>query len=323
MESNVSIREAISEDLEFISGLMVATLNQYYSEDHQDKAQKILNAHTNKEDKNFGLLTFEQKVFIVLLGEEKIGLVDLVMKRQNTFKISPIIIKPEYRNKGYGSKLYQHIEEYVKSRNGRQIFCTVSEESKRTINFFYKQKFIVASECLDYQKDGVIEYLLYKDFQFTNELQSHDNYNISLAEEVDFDNIKKALVDYFSKYISVIDEKLFEKLFRITNNQRKNEVFIAAKINSEIVGLAVASKKKSGIIKVLPIIHTNNQVFFQIINFLPLNFSNKGFRKIYLQTFTDPFNVMSLQNNKWELEGILPKSYNQDSLTLLWTKKLT
>jgi ribosomal protein S18 acetylase RimI-like enzyme len=323
MNEQVLIREATIEDSQFLSELMESTLNTYYTEDHKEKALKILDAHLNKTDKNFGLLTLEQKVFIITLNGIQIGMVDLVTKRQNTFKISPIIIKSEFRNKGYGTLLYDYIEKYVSKKKGRQIFCTVSEESGRTINFFFKNNFNIAGKCIGYQKKDVTEFLLYKDLHFSEqEKTAKGNYQIVLAEEKDKEFVTAAFGKYFSNIVESIDEKLYEKLFKATNNSKKNEIYISATKDTEIVGLAVASKKKSGIIKVLPIVHQDQEVFSQLIQFLPKNFQGKGFRKIYLQTFTDAYNVILLQKFQWTLEGVLPNSYKDNSVTLLWTKEL-
>ncbi len=323
MNEQVLIREATIEDAQFLSELMENTLNTYYTEDHKEKALKILDAHLNKTDKNFGLLTLEQKVFIITLNGIQIGMADLVTKRQNTFKISPIIIKSEFRNKGYGTLLFDYIEKYVNSKNGRQIFCTVSEESGRTLNFFFKNNFSVAGKCIGYHKKNVTEFLLYKDLHFYEQEKTiRGNYHIVLAEEKDKELVTAAFGKYFSNIVESIDEKLYEKLFKTTNNSKKNEIYISATKDSEIVGLAVASKKKSGIIKVLPIIHQDQEVFSQLIQFLPATFLGRGFRKIYLQTFTDASNVILLQKFQWTLEGVLPNSYKDNSVTLLWTKEL-
>jgi ribosomal protein S18 acetylase RimI-like enzyme len=318
--NKIEIREAVSNDKEFISNLMEITLNPFYNDDHREKATKILNDHISNSNSNFGLFTTEQKIFVLLKDEQPIGLVDLVRKKQNTFKISPIIIIESERSKGYGTKLYNFIENYVLKLSGRQIYCTVSEDSTNTIKFFSKNNFTTVGKLQDYYKNGKLEYLMCKDFSYLKSNAIIEDFNIQLITDLSSSNVTNQLKIFFDNIIEFSDQSLIDKLSRNIGN--KNDVYVAIKKENQIIGFSVLSKKKSGVVKILPIYYLENICFFRMVNFIEHQFKGTSYKKLYIQTFSLPSEVLYLQTNGWNLESLLPNSYKSNTLSLLWAKNI-
>ena len=54
----ILIRDAISNDLDFVKNLMQKALEPFYSGDHQAHAERIFRAHINGGDDNVGHFSF-------------------------------------------------------------------------------------------------------------------------------------------------------------------------------------------------------------------------------------------------------------------------
>ena len=112
--SNINIREAKKEDFDFVTELMHEALKPYYGGDHKAHARRIFSTHISGGKDQIGHFSYEQKMFIITLDEVPAGMIHIVGKRQGTYKISPIIVVPEYQGKyGLGKKLLDFVENYA------------------------------------------------------------------------------------------------------------------------------------------------------------------------------------------------------------------
>ena len=100
---DLSIREAVEHDRGFVERLMVDALQPFYGGDHKRHARRIFDTHISGGQDRLGFFSFEQKMFIAVVGSEPIGMVHLVGKRQNTYKISPLIVEKGHRHERNGS----------------------------------------------------------------------------------------------------------------------------------------------------------------------------------------------------------------------------
>lgn len=85
-DPNIKIREASSEDFEFVTELMDSALGPYYGGDHRAHARRIFSNHISGGRDNLGYFSFEQKIFIITVKDIPAGLIHLVGKRQGTYK---------------------------------------------------------------------------------------------------------------------------------------------------------------------------------------------------------------------------------------------
>lgn len=148
----VSIREARTQDIGFISGLMSKTLSTFYNDDPADNAQR------------FFVRSADQYLFIAECCGRPAGFVRVKFnKQEQTAKINPLIVSEECRgNNGIGSELLKHAEDLARSLEARQIYCTVASTNDAALKFFLKKDFIVAVVAKDHYRLDVDEYSLYK-----------------------------------------------------------------------------------------------------------------------------------------------------------------
>src|SRR5437763_14754669 len=93
---NVSIRTATQADLKVAIQLMDAALTPYYGGDHRVHARRIFQTHISGGKDQIGHFSSEQNMFIIEVSNDSAGMLHLVGKRQGTYKISPLIVAPEY-----------------------------------------------------------------------------------------------------------------------------------------------------------------------------------------------------------------------------------
>jgi len=64
-----------------------------------------------------GFFSFEQRMFIAEVDGERAGMMHVVGKRQSTYKISPLIVAPEFQGShGLGSRLLSYAENYARGQ---------------------------------------------------------------------------------------------------------------------------------------------------------------------------------------------------------------
>ena len=94
------IREAREEDFDFVVALMDTALGPYYGGDHRAHARRIFSAHIAGGQDRIGHFSFEQKIFLLTLNDKPVAMVNIVGKRQATYKISPLIVDQEVTSIG-------------------------------------------------------------------------------------------------------------------------------------------------------------------------------------------------------------------------------
>lgn len=107
-----AIREAVEGDMNFVVGLMVQALDPYYGGDHAGHAKRIFSTHVSGGKDRLGFFSREQRMFIATVDGTPAGMIHLVGKRQETYKISPLIVSPALQGKhGVGSRLLKYRRE--------------------------------------------------------------------------------------------------------------------------------------------------------------------------------------------------------------------
>lgn len=116
MTVEVVIREAQNRDSDWVQSLMQDALEPYYGGDHRAHARRILDTHLSGGIDRLGFFSFEQKMFIAEVNGVRGGMIHVVGKRQLTYKISPLIVAPEFKGKiGLGTLMLNYVEKYAQS----------------------------------------------------------------------------------------------------------------------------------------------------------------------------------------------------------------
>ncbi|MCK6462737.1 MAG: GNAT family N-acetyltransferase [Candidatus Pacebacteria bacterium] len=196
---NVVIREARNEDFKWIENLMQNALEPYYGGDHRSHARRIFDAHIAGGIDSLGFFSFEQRMFIAEVSGKRAGMIHLVGKRQSTYKISPLIVAPEFQNRfGVGSLLLEYVENYARQHQARQLYCTVAEQNIVALQFFLRNGFIKAGSSDSHYKTGVTETMLYKPLYGTSKIVSLDQLHVSVLP---FDDTNKEMKEQVGRLL--------------------------------------------------------------------------------------------------------------------------
>jgi len=253
---DVIIREAREDDFKWIEDLMQNTLEEYYGGDHRAHAKRIFEAHIAGGIDRLGFFSFEQRMFIVEVNNERAGMIHLVGKRQSTYKISPLIIAPKFQGKfGLGSRLLGHTEAYVRGHQARQLYCTVAEKNVAATQFFLRKGFISAGSSDSHYKNDVTETMLYKPLLGVSKILSLDQLHVSVlpldeANAEIKDQVGRLLLEKLQDSFEGITDDWVAALFSgysrrhtFDINTKYKLVYIATDSTGRVIGVAGATPK--------------------------------------------------------------------------------
>lgn len=326
------IREAVKEDFQFVSDIMNAALEPYYDGDHRAHASRIFWTHIGGGNDQVGHFSAEQRMFILEEDGIRLGMINIVGKRQGTWKISPLIIAAEWQGKsGCGSEMLAFAEQYVRSRGARQMYCTVAEQNRSALSFFRRKGYVTAGRSVSHYKLNVTEAMLYKLFYSEEEKEQGDRINISVVpfEEQYRESVTKLILEStLPRYFHGVDQRWVDALFRGYErrdtsevNQKYKLIFIALDRNGTVLGVAGATPKKGQPIKIMPCVASNSQAFAALITDLPQHLKTYG-RKLYVHLVPDVRETIVLQRMGWSLDAMMPGAYHEDHSTQQWGNNL-
>ena len=328
MKTDVTIREAIASDFAFVVGLMNDALAPYYGGDHAAHAERIFSTHTSGGHDRLGFFSHEQKMFIAEKEGEPAGIVHVVGKRQGTYKISPLIVAPMFRNKsGIGSKLLDYAESYAKEQKARQIYCTVALQNDSAFRFFLRKGYTAAGRSDSHYKKGITESMLYKLFLSKDYEELFDRPHISVlaCSPENEAQVSALLLEVLPKHFDGIDDSWVAALFngyRRSESKNINEkyklIFVATDRENQVLGVAGATPKKGEPIKLMPFIAKSLPAFSAMLADLPFVLKPFG-HKLYLHISPTAGETVALQQNGWRLDAALPEAYHSDVVTQQWS----
>jgi ASC-1-like (ASCH) protein/ribosomal protein S18 acetylase RimI-like enzyme len=332
LEQQITIREALEGDRAFVLSLMTAALNPYYGGDHAAHAKRIFETHLKGGQDHLGFFSTEQRMFIAVLGDAldspPLGMIHLVGKRQDTFKISPLIVHDNVRGRLHvGSKLLRHAEQYAIAKNARQLYCTVARDNRQALQFFIRNGFVVAGRSASHYKVGMTELMLYKLLTLADTVSMFDRPNISvLPLEPRYESeVRKLLLAELPKQFSGIDnawvDALFEGYTRRSGrdvNKKYKLIYVAVDRSDKVLGVAGATPKKGEPIKLMPLIARTQPAFTALITDIPYHLRSYG-RRIYAHISAGPEETITLQKQGWHLDAALPAAYHEKQVTQQWS----
>lgn len=318
-------------DFEWVEGLMQDALKAYYGGDHRAHAKRIFEAHISGGVDKLGFFSFEQKMFVAEVDGKRAGVIHLVGKRQSTYKISPLIIAPEFQGRfGLGSRLLEYAEEYVRSHQARQIYCTVAEQNLAALQFFVRKGFVKAGSSESHYKFGITETMLYKPLYATSKIISLDQLHVSVLpfDETNLDvknQVSKLLLERLQGSFEGITDDWVHALFdgysrreTLDINKKYKLIYVASDSTGRIIGVAGATPKKGSPIKLMPLIATNSVAFEALLIDIPYQLVSYG-HKLYIHINPTAEEVISPQRLGWKLDAAMPSAYLPGVITQQWS----
>lgn len=329
------VAAAEPQDEPYVIEAFVTALADYYSGDHHAHAQRVIRAHFNGGRDPRGLLSTRQQLFILWQDGKRRGLINLAFKRQDTCKISPLIIYPDTeRNKGFGALLLEKAEMEAAATGARQLYCTVTQRNQSALQFFLNSGFAIRGQSADQYKAGEIEVMLARSLatQPAEPVPSpaggvDPRTIISVApprSNQEWSRIRQLLLDHMSPPVHGADKQWLESL-RCGSDDRTKDfvevvdsyVFSARDRTGAYRAAALATTKKGGSLKVMPLAAVDLAGFQAMITDLPGLLRGKG-RKAFMHLSPNSQQVTALQASNWTLEALLPDAYSSDSITQQW-----
>lgn len=327
----VTIKNARKEDFEWIESLMQNALEPYYGGDHRAHAKRIFSAHIKGGIDQIGFFSFEQRMFVAEINDQLAGMIHLVGKRQSTYKISPLIVPPEFQGHlGIGSKLLNFAENHARRNQARQLYCTVAKQNIAALQFFLRKGFIQAGSSESHYKNGITETMLYKPLYGISKITSLDQLHVSVLpfDERSADikeQIGRLLLEKLqSSFEGITDDwvhALFDGYSRRNSkdiNTKYKLVYVATDSTGRVIGIAGATPKKGSPIKIMPFIATNIVAFEALLIDLPYQLARYG-HKLYIHLNPSSDEVISLQRLGWKLDAVMPAAYHQNIITQQWS----
>jgi len=331
MTVNVVVREARKSDFAFVTKQMEAALDPYYGGDHEAHAKRIFDAHIAGGEDKIGFFSVRQKMFIAEVGNENAGLLHVVLKRQATCKISPLIVAPKFQKEfGVGLALLNKALSFTSEQDCRQLYCTVSAKNSDALKFFLRNGFSVGGRSPSQYLPGIDEHMLYRS---VDEIVSDEEFDLDHISVLALDNqhqdqVRRILLDELPKFFMGIDDSwvdaLFaghERRFRKEIEEKYKLIFTATDRNNRVLGIAGATPKKGEPIKLMPFVALEPAAFFAILSDVPGLLREFG-RKVYVHIDPTSEEVRFLQKAGWRLEGLLPDAYQVDRVTQQWSRKI-
>lgn len=322
--SRVVIRRADEGDFEWVASTMELALGPFYGGDHRAHAQRIFDTHINGSVDYVGHFSAEQHMFIAELESKRVGLIHLVVKKQETVKISPLIVDPESRGKfGVGSLLLKHAEQFAKYVGARQLYCTVAAPNHTALGFFLRQGFRIAGTAQDHYKRGADEHMLYKQLIEDTDLTAPNISVIPFNAGQHANEAREIILQVLRGDFLGVDDAWVDALFtgyerrNSTNINTKYKLIFIAESGGKVVGVAGATPKKGDPIKLMPLVATSESAFEALIIDLQGLLADYG-HKLYVHLAPAAWQVACLQRHGWTLEGVFPGGYAPNSVVQQW-----
>ena len=322
--NDVTIRSAAADDFEWVAELMVRALSPFYDGDHRAHAQRIFDTHMKGGIDHVGHFSAGQYMFIAEQNGQPVGLIHVVEKKQETVKISPLIVSTHYRGKlGIGSMLLKHAEDFARNLGARQLYCTVASPNQKALQFFLRKGFRITGTAKDHYKHGVDEHMLYK--QLVDEA-GFDSPNVSVIpfdEEKHANGARDLILSQMSDVFRGVDDDWVDALFagykrkELGDVNAKFKIIFTAECGGEVVGIAGATPKKGQPIKLMPLVAKSEAAFEALVIDLQGLLLDYG-HKLYVHLVPEPWQVACLQRHGWTLEVVFPGGYAPNSVVQQW-----
>jgi len=324
VSSEVVIREARESDFGWIADLMDQALSPFYGGDHRAHARRIFDTHIQGGVDHVGHFSAGQHMFVADVDGRAVGVIHVVSKKQETVKISPLIVDPGFRgNLGIGSRLLDHAEMFAYANGARQLYCTVAAPNTGALGFFLSKGFHITGTARNHYKCGVDEHMLYKPLLPDTTLCAPNVSVVPFDEERHAGAVRELIFSQMQGNFLGVDEEWVQALLdgykrRDSNDvNAKFKIIFVAESCGRVVGVAGATPKKGDPIKLMPLLADNEAAFEALIIDLRGLLMDYG-HKLYMHLVPEAWQIACLQRHGWSFEGIFPEGYAPGSVVQQW-----
>ena len=311
------------DDLPVVAEMMHRALEPFYGGDHRAHARRIVETAANGAEDAKGHFSAAQVMYVAEQDGQVVGILNFVAKYQGTLKISPLIVREEFRKNGISRLLYQQLVTYAREHHIRQIYCTVSAKNTSALEYFLAQGFVRAGIASSHYRPDMDEVMLYK-ITGHGELSAEER-TISVLPLIDADEdaVRRMIIEHLAPNFGGVDDRWVDALFAgyrrrdtLDPNEKYKLIWVAKEGNA-VLGVAAATPKKGEPIKLMPLVAKDAQAFAALVAELP-GLARAYGHKLYTHIMPTSVEVETLQRHGWSVEAMMPDAYLPGVVTQQW-----
>ncbi|VBA61984.1 GNAT family N-acetyltransferase [Mycobacterium attenuatum] len=299
-----------------VLALFVDALNPYYGGDHVAHFNRLVEAYLNDNVDERGYNSTRQVGLVASCPRSGgvIGFLNYAVKRQNTVKLSPLIVHPEARRRGVGRRLLAYMDRMLSDADitVRNIYCTIDKHNRPAVNFFTRQGYRVVGSSRDQYLKGHCELILQLPTPVTNSALAADAADISLIRA----ETERHWEQFASRATSFAsNEAIRHEVLQIQAAARrvpydvesKPKVVYLAYHGDELVGALVLCPKKGGSSKISTAFWKDEATFDALL--LALEKVDEFIEtegRVYIHLPVSPGLVGIMQARGWRLDALIP-----------------
>jgi GNAT superfamily N-acetyltransferase len=323
---DVEIRPATEDDRDFVREQMTRYLASHYDGDHISHADRLLDSNLRGFDA-VGHFSLSQLLCVVQVsldsGWRRVGILNLVRKRQGTVKISPLILISEYQNRGIASRVLSFVEDYARSVQARQLYLTASETNKAALSTACRLGFVIAGAADAQYTSNTKELMLYKNLRgdvapnLVTAIRAYRDGDYRYVREIIMNEIAPHFYGVNDDWIAAMIDGYRRSRLSMNVNQKIKLIYVVVDSQDQVSGVVSAGPKKGGSIKIMPLAGTSAALDV-ILSEIPSLFSPFG-HKLYCHIPPQPSVVAALQRHKWTIDAVFAHAYHPETCTLQWS----
>lgn len=267
-------------------------------------------------------------------GKRLIGFTVLTYKKGHSVKTGPTLFFEEFRNDGYGYLLRTAIENRVRRKGFKKVYCTATISNKRVVNYLLSSGYKIEVQLS--KQYGLHDELIFGKFvdESKKRIVKKDSLHSrgGTCRKVDRHDAKNpTLINFireeFSKDIIKISKKNSEAfivagLEEETSYLKKTKRLFIAENRNEVLAAAICLPKRGGAQKIVLLSRTENlKTLAHLLKLIESDAKQKGRKKLYI---TLPENKRSLHDllikNGFLLEGFLEQPYKRNVNVYIYSK---
>lgn len=299
-------------DINYFKELFISEISARYPLSTEKTAESIARAHYFERDPN-GFFTIRKRIWKAKDDLNNIvGFTVVSEKLGGSIKFGPTIIREEFRNKGFGSKIRLHIEKEYSIRGSRRAYSTTNLNNIPGIFYLTKIGYSIEAHLKNHFVDGIDELVLGKFIDGSKR-------TISARETTDSKSDKRhILLSALSSTYSGLDQKFINSI----QNSQIDQVAIdeedfylerrKLKFSIDEENVAVTTPKKKGVVKITPLVTTNKGKLNKLVDEIIAFYSNYSIRKLYgLFPLMELTTLEQLKELGFQIEGLIQEPYKQ------------
>jgi GNAT superfamily N-acetyltransferase len=321
----VTFREIQESEIPEFKQLAKDEIGKHYADIDDSFAENIVRAHQRDRDP-YGYFTKTKTIWAGEDDGEAVGYIVGTEKRGGSVKISPILIKESYRQQGYGTELWNRVEAHYTEKGHRKLYTHAPLYRDELYKWFSDLGAHLEAILREQYDSGQEEFIMGKmlDNPLPGTLPVQNGFK---ETDIDFEiselapehepGFRSLILEEMSRWYGEIDDEFVTGIIdaqeRIDEGYRKKgKVVYVVATDDGVCGCCVATPKRGGSVKLVPLLFRNNGTADMVTGLLRR--IHKDFRDTHRKLYimlphlqTELLNL--LRGEGFQVEGFLRDPY--------------